>query len=190
VTCVVFLCTANLCRSPMAAALLEDRLERRGIEIEVVSAGLLEADRPASEGSVRALHWRGLDLGDHRSRRVGRDLISSSTLVLGMEHRHVQEAVLLEPSAWPRSFSLREFVRRASAVGPRRREPLEQWIGRVHGDRTVQEMVGAWDDDIADPYGRSDDEYRDTADELDELVGQLFDLAWPKSADPKSGGEE
>jgi hypothetical protein len=47
-------------------------------------------------------------------------MIRHATLRIGLEREHVQEAVLLDGSAWPRTFTLKEIVRRGEEVGPRR----------------------------------------------------------------------
>ncbi len=177
---VLFVCTANICRSPMAAALMSAELARHHVPALVLSAGLQEGGRDVAEGSVHAVARRGLDLSEHRSHRVNPNLLAGADLILTMEHWHVQEVVLLERDVWPRTFTLLEFVRRASAVGPRREgEPLERWTARVHAGRRPQDLAGAWKDDIEDPYGRSDNTFRRTADELDRLIRQVVALLVP-----------
>jgi protein-tyrosine phosphatase len=175
---IVIVCTANICRSPMAAALLRRRLQRIEVTADIRTAGLLEPDQPVSEGTVRALAARRLDVSGHRSQRLDAERVRSATLLVGMERRHVQEAVVLVPEAWPRAFTLKELVRRGSAIGPRVNESLETWLGRVHLGRSRQNFLGAGDDDVDDPYGRSDDAFRLTAAELDDLVASFVDLAW------------
>jgi protein-tyrosine phosphatase len=162
----------------MAAALLRHRLAELGVAAEVRTAGLLDPGRPVSGGVVRVLAARGLTVSDHRSYRLDDDLVRSATLVVGMERRHVREAVVLAPETWSRAFTLKELVRRAATVGPRTTEPLESWLARVHLGRSVEDFLHPGDDDIDDPYGRSDDAIRLTAAELDEALGRVVDLAW------------
>ncbi len=162
----------------MASGLLRTRLERLGVDADIRTAGLLDSDRGVSDGAVRALKRRGIDISDHTSRRLDADLVHGTTLVVGMERRHVEEAVLLSPEAWPHAFTAKELVQRSEAVGPRTAETLEAWLGRVHLGRTTHEFLARPGDDIADPYGRTDDAYRLTADELDDLLGRFVDLAW------------
>jgi protein-tyrosine phosphatase len=175
---VVIVCTANICRSPMAAALLSRRLDWLNITADIHTAGLLEPDRPVSEGAVGALAARHLDVSSHRSQRLDAERVRSATLLIGMERRHVQEAVVLVPEAWPRAFTLKELVRRGSATGPRVNESLQGWLGRVHLGRSRQDFLGPADDNIDDPYGGSDDAFRLTAAELDDLLACFVDLAW------------
>jgi protein-tyrosine phosphatase len=183
---ILFICTANICRSPMAAALLSRRLGELGVAADILTAGLLEPDRPVSAGAMRVLAARRLDVSGHRSRRLDADLVRSATLVVGMERRHVRDAVVLAPEAWPRTFTLRELLRRAAAIGPRTAEPFDRWLARVHLGRSSQDSFGPSDDDVEDPYGRSDDAFRLTAAELDDLLADFVDLAWTHAVSESS----
>ena len=69
---VLLLCTGNICRSPMAEALLRHRAEQEGLDLTVSSAGILFDDRPATEEAVDAMARLGIDLSSHRSRVVRR----------------------------------------------------------------------------------------------------------------------
>src|SRR6267378_8414851 len=68
---LLFVCTGNLCRSPMAAALARNVLAGRAEAVHVMSAGLLHVGEPATAEVVHLMKRRGLDLSTHRSRRVG-----------------------------------------------------------------------------------------------------------------------
>jgi protein-tyrosine phosphatase len=178
---VLLVCTANLCRSPIAEALLRHRFEERGVSVAVASAGLLEPDRPVLADALEVLAGRGLDARDHRSRRIEADLVRGAGLILGLERRHVREAVVLDPSAWPRAFTLKEIVRRGQAVGARRPdEPWPRWLARVHAGRRRADLLGSSrEDDVADPTGGTLEDYEATATELDELLTRLVRLGWP-----------
>jgi protein-tyrosine phosphatase len=175
---ILLVCTANICRSPMGAALLRRRLSDLRVDAVVETAGLLDAGTPVTDQAVRLLATRGLDISGQVSRRLDADLVRSATLVIGMEPRHVREAVVLAPEAWSRAFTLLELTRRGRAIGPRVHEPLGLWLARVHLGRQRRDLLTASGDGVADPHGRSDDAYRDTIEELDELLGRFTDLAW------------
>jgi protein-tyrosine-phosphatase len=164
----------------MAAALLGERLARRDIAAEIASAGLIDTGSPASDATAWVLDNRGIDVGQHRSRRLDRDSLADRDLVIGLERRHVREAVVLEPEVWSRSFTLKELVRRGEAIGPRRAdEPLEEWLARAHFGREHRDLLGASpDDDVADPHGGTPAEHERTAVELDDLIDRLVTLAW------------
>jgi protein-tyrosine phosphatase len=181
---VLFVCTANIVRSPIAAALLQVRLRDRGVDAAVESAGLLDSLRAIDNGAVFALESYGVDFRAHRSHRLDESMVRHATLILGLEREHVREAVLLDSAAWPRTFTLKEVVRRGEATGTRAQgESIENWIARTHGDRMHQELLGANPiDDIADPYGGPPGGYEDAAEEIDDLVARLVQLVWPQRA--------
>ena len=82
---VLFVCTGNTCRSPLAEALARRDIEERGLDISVSSAGTMAVEgSPASRGSLAAAARRGVDLSPHRSRPtdervLGVDLIVAMT---------------------------------------------------------------------------------------------------------------
>ena len=177
------LCTANQCRSPMAEVLLRDRLAAAGIDAVVRSAGDLPGGVRVSPGSVRAMAARGLVLDQHVSRTVTPDLVATADLVIAMGRRHLRSAVALRSDAWPRTFTLKELVRRASAVGPRAAgETFESWLARVHAGRERSALLGENErDDVADPMGGPDRLYEATAVELSELIDAFVGLAFPSA---------
>lgn len=180
---ILLVCTGNQCRSPVGAELLRMRLEARGVSARVRSAGLHIRERTMNDDLVRALRDRGIDLSGHRSHRLARGDVQNADLILIMEHHQVGDVTLLDPTAWSRTFTLKEVVRRSAAAGRRAPdEPLDRWLARVGAGRTRLELVGAWRDDVADPAGRSLFEVQRTVDELDDLTARFVDLAWPRAS--------
>ena len=164
----------------MAEVLLRHRLEALGLEARVSSAGELPGGVRAEGGSRRAMASRGLDLNTHRSRVFTGELLDGADLVIAMARRHVREAVLLCPDAWPRTFTLKELVRRGEAAAPRRSDQsLEAWLALVHVGRRTSDLLGDdVVDDVEDPIGAPDHVYEATAAELDDLVARLVDVAF------------
>ncbi|HXQ27685.1 MAG TPA: hypothetical protein VN848_00320 [Gemmatimonadales bacterium] len=138
---VLLVCTGNICRSPLAAALLERALGARGAaEIEVSSAGTGAWDgAPVSEGAYLVGLEQGLDLSGHRARLVTRDLVEQSDLVLTMARHH--RARVDELGGEGRVFVLGEYAGRA-------------------GDAA----------EVSDPFGGDLEVYRETCAELAELI--------------------
>jgi protein-tyrosine phosphatase len=184
---VLFVCTANLCRSPMAAALFTEQIANLAEPVEVSSAGL-HAGEIAGTGEVppevvEVMTPYGIDLTGHRSRELTRPLVADADLIIGMSRRHVQEIVLLDPPSWPKAFMLKELVRRGDLTGPRRPDQgIRSWIDVAHGDRTRTSLAHrSAADEVPDPYGQSLDNYRGTAAELARLTAHLTGLLWPEA---------
>lgn len=170
----------------MAEALLRDRLARRGVPASVHSAGLLEAGEPASAFGADVLSGRGIDLSSHRSRTMTRDLLSRADLIIAMARLHVREAAVLVGESWPRTFTLKELVRRGDDVGPRAPDqPFDEWLQKVHAGRSHTDLLGDSDaDDIFDPIGSPRRFYEQTADEIEVLVDCLVTLLFGQEPRP------
>lgn len=183
---VLFVCTANIVRSPIAATLLEMRLQETAREVIVESAGLRETDSILDDDALGVLDRQGVDLRRHRSRTIHSAMVGAATLVLGLEREHVREVVLLAPSTWPHTFTLKEIVRRGEEQGPRQRsESISDWIARAHAGRSPRDLLGADSaDDVADPFGGPLGGYEDVAEEIDDLVTRFAVLLWPAASTP------
>jgi protein-tyrosine phosphatase len=134
-----------------------------------------------SDGLAGILREWDVDLAGHRSRLITADAVERADVILTMEHHQVAEVVLIEPDAWDRTFTLREIVQRGQRVGRRApNEELAGWFRRLSAGRTRMELVGAWHLDVADPAGQGALAIEQTADEVQDLVDGLVELAWPK----------
>jgi protein-tyrosine phosphatase len=186
VTGILFLCTANACRSVMAQALLSARLAALGVELPVASAGLLGGGRPPPPEVVSVMAARCIDVTSHRSRVVTADDLAAADLILGLTREHVRHAAVLRPEAWPRAFTIRELARRGRQAGPRTPgEPLGDWLTRAADGRRRADLLGSHPaDDVADPAGGPLREYQATADTLEWLIRDLVELGWPNSEPP------
>jgi protein-tyrosine phosphatase len=107
---ILFVCTANTCRSPLAEWILRRLAAERGLAIEVQSAGIFASPGAAmSNYSSHILRERGID-HSFGSQRVSEQLMNWADLVLTMTAGHKHELLLRHPNAAGKLFTLKEFV--------------------------------------------------------------------------------
>ena len=137
---ILVICTANICRSPVAAALLRDRLRQRGLtDWTVGSAGTWAMSaRPASRYSVEVMGRHGYNIADHRAAMVDESQLREADLALTMEDGHAEALRAEFPAQAHKVFMLTEM------------------IGRNYN--------------IPDPYGGPADEYQRMYDGLVEVI--------------------
>ncbi len=177
---VLVLCTANVCRSAMAAPLLARRLARLGVTVPVRSAGMLGDGAPPDPVAVTVMAGYGIEIAAHRSHQARPGDLAQAGLVLAMARENLRYAVVTEPSAWPRAFTLKELIRRGERIGPRAPgEPFAAWLARAHDGRDRASLLGgSASDDVPDPTGAPPRAYADTAALLDGLMARLAELGW------------
>jgi len=88
---LLFVCTGNTCRSPLAEALSRRRIAERGwTHVQVESAGIAAAaGSPASQGALVVAHEHDLDMSNHVSRQLTPELVEWADLILAMSPSHV-----------------------------------------------------------------------------------------------------
>jgi len=143
---ILFLCTGNVCRSPMAEGLFRHAVKGRG-EFRIVSAGIGAVDgEPPTHHSVTAMREIGIDICGQRSRALTAELVRSADLILGMTHSHTDTVALLYPTAAEKTFLLREF------------------------DETLE----PYEKDISDPIGSPYHIYAECRDQIEQGIVTLL----------------
>ena len=138
---VLFVCSANQLRSPLAEVQFRSHLERRGLrgEWQVGSAGVWALEgSPAARAALQTAASRGLNLAQHAARRVTEEILRGADLVLVMEREH-QDAL---------------------------REAFPKFGGRIH---LMSEMV-AEAGEVEDPIGLPLERVRSLMDELERIL--------------------
>ena len=111
---LLFVCTGNTCRSPMAQALALALAQERGLTLSAASAGLdAMPGQRASEGAAAAMAARGLSLSAHRARRFEPEM-ATDALVLAMTRSHAVRLRALAP--WADIRTLGEWARTNAEV--------------------------------------------------------------------------
>ena len=109
---ILFRCTGNTCRSPMASAYMKKIVEENKIRnVEVKTAGVMTvAGLLATPEAIQIMDAIGVDLRKHRSTKLTEETIKKADLILGMTPFHVQSAHRLAPEARGKTFLLKEFT--------------------------------------------------------------------------------
>jgi len=141
---LIFVCTGNTCRSPMAAGLLCRALGNVN-NWKIASAGICAAEGwPASANAVEALREKEIDISEHSSRTLTTQMILAADIVVTMTKAHRDYVIALVEESEPKVFLLKSF------------------------------SVSQSPTDIYDPVGESLDIYRRVRDEIDAALPDLI----------------
>jgi protein-tyrosine phosphatase len=179
---VLFVCSGNICRSPLGAQLLAarlgpDRAVSGGGSFEIVSAGTIAQDGVAMDEQAAAQSLRlGGDPSAHRSRYLTEQIVAGADLVLTAERAHRSAVVQLVPRANRKAFTIRQFARVLDGLEPSdldgvsTPEELVAVVSRLKG--VVPPPERPEDDDVEDPYRRSDATHERVATAIDAAVSR------------------
>ena len=156
---VLFVCTGNVCRSPMAEGFLREMAKANNSDIEVGSAGLgAMDDMTPSRNSIIAMREEGIDISRQLSRQLTPEMVEEYTHIFGLGSSHVDTIRSYFPEAQEKTFVLREFIAEAG-----------------------------FDQEVADPIGGDLDEYRVARNLIKEAMPSI--LRFVCTGDPAEAGK-
>jgi len=107
---ILFICTGNVCRSPMAEGLFKNLVDQNKADLIVISAGVgAQNGQPPSENAIRAMQDLDIDISPQRSMMMTAALASEADMIIGMTHGHIEMVNLMFPHTAEKTFLLREF---------------------------------------------------------------------------------
>lgn len=167
---IITVCTGNICRSPMAAALLRARLDEAGLQgrgeggIEITSAAVTseEIGNPMDPRAARVLAAHGVEDAGHRAHRITAEEAAGADLLIAMDHDHVGPLQrLLAEAEGPGA------AEEAAAEGGRR--------GRLRLIRSFDPAVTGDDLGIRDPWYGGAEDFDRTWEQLDPAVDGILE---------------
>ena len=174
---VVFECTGNRFRSPLAAAFFQAAAQG---PVKVTSLGTLDlGDVEALPEAVELAREHGVDLTEHRASGLREIDLSASDLVIGFERKHVAAAVVDARARPDRTFTLPELVgllRRVPAVAPGEPVVRARALVQAAHDLRPHDFRRAPVPELADPLGLGHADQRAVAEQVRSLTGRLAAL--------------
>lgn len=182
---ILTVCTGNICRSPLAAALLRTRLAP--LDVNVASAGTRGLrESPMTEETFALATSLGVstdDIAAHRSRFLLESYLVSPDIIFAMTREHRRDVVELAPSRMRSTFTIREFARLADSLTDHQLRSAADAGGTDPSSRVralsaavasqrglVLPPADPTDDDVIDPYGRSWQTYELSASQIEPAV--------------------
>lgn len=184
---ILFVCTGNTCRSPMAEGMLRKLADSRGLALEVRSAGVAAVEgMPISRHAEAVLRDQKIE-GNFTSKPLSPELADWADLILTLTLSHKQYALRQYPHAADKIYTLKEYVENDEQVLQDIQEldslyasaALARSLGQGQEDKDYERAIELRQRipnyDISDPFGGSLEEYEATAAEIRTALFRLVD---------------
>lgn len=185
---ILFVCTGNTCRSPLAEGLGRKMAVDQQLDIEFRSAGVAAIDgQSIAQHSALILREYGAD-DQLSSRSLTDDMVGWADLILTMTRSHKNMVLTSFPNSADKVFTLKEYTedetnREQITENERKIAELQLALSLEQDERAAEEIVDQleqlWheqpDHDIADPYGQDLEQYRQCAEEIKSCLNNLLD---------------
>jgi protein-tyrosine phosphatase len=181
---ILTVCTGNVCRSPVAERLLQAGLDQvlpGGFEVSSAGTGAL-VGYPIQPLSAEIIQTYGGTAENFAARQLTPKILRGADLVLTMTSKHRGDVLQLDASLLKRTFTIREFARMLEALQQRDEQQYEagdppsrfnsnteMWRALPARAASVRHLALAadpMDNEVVDPYRRSEEVYRQMEDEL------------------------
>jgi protein-tyrosine-phosphatase len=182
---ILFVCTGNTCRSPMAEGIFRKMIRQDGLDAEVRSAGVAAVDHmPISDSASRILRDRGASEST-TSNALTEGLVKWADLILTMTMGHKTNVIQRFPQAVDKIYTLKEYVEDNEEVRQNIQErnklysemqlkyALTREIHDHDRNRLAELETKMPDYDISDPFGGTLDQYASCAEEIEACLNKL-----------------
>lgn len=178
---ILFVCTANVCRSPLAEGLMTKHAKRLASPIVASSASVDSVARIVHPIVVKLLAEQGIEPSHTESQPLDRSLVDGADLVLTMTAEHALAVAGRHREATHRVFMLDHFAHVAPYPDPG--SDIAGWLAALYQQ---PRLYGVNHDahDIEDPIGGDETTFRRIATQIDALTARVADLLAPAPASP------
>ncbi len=149
---ITFVCTANICRSPMAEYYFRKLIYEKKLPFETMSAGFLNSGNPISKYSMEVLKDNGIEADAHTSTQLNSDIVLDSQLILTMTQSHKNALLDYFPNSLYKTYTLVEYY------------------NKFHPDDQIEYL------DIDDPFGMEKEKYEQTFNKIKVLLDEIVDF--------------